>query len=135
MLSKCCQKRRTDSSSDGVSNPASELRCTTDCKAAFIRQAPYCNSLSGQAPERGGLDWSEAQGPPAGVSGELAQEGGQGPASYHVDFLHGFARQLLAEIDCASIRKRKTLQDAAGDLGGCLRGRHVGGRALHPHRP
>src|SRR4249920_308939 len=31
MLSSCCQKRRTAWSLDGLSNPASKLRCTTVC--------------------------------------------------------------------------------------------------------
>ena len=77
MLSSCCQKRRTDWSLDGVSSPASELRCNTACASASSDEISYRNSLSGQAAERRCLNRSEAQGPPAGVSGEPAQQGVQ----------------------------------------------------------
>ena len=40
MLSRCRQKRRTDSSSDGVSNPASALRCNTDSMSASSDRLP-----------------------------------------------------------------------------------------------
>jgi hypothetical protein len=66
MLSRCSQKRRTDPSSDGVSNPASELRCNTVCASASSDRFPTA--------ERGRLDGAVTQWPPAGVGGELAQE-------------------------------------------------------------
>src|SRR5215213_11646029 len=96
-------------------------------RLGFLRQIPYCYSLSRQAAERGCLDGSIAQWPPAGVGGQPAQQRVQRAASDHVDFINGRVRQLLAEIDGASVRERETLQDATGNLGRCFWDRHASG--------